>query len=63
MKNVKLNFLLMFFLILGLSYQGYADCPIFVKSNTEIEAAANKTGKGLKNFFSFNWSNLDFDEK
>lgn len=63
MKNVKLNFLLIFFLTFGLSYQGYADCPIFVESNTEIEAAANKTGKGLKNFFSFNWSNLDFDEK
>lgn len=63
MKNVKLNFLLIFFLIFGLSYQGYADCPTFVKSNTEIEAAANKAGKGLKNFFSFNWSNLDFDEK
>ncbi|MGL9779110.1 MAG: hypothetical protein ACR5K5_02465 [Wolbachia sp.] len=63
MKNVKLNFLLMFFLIFGLSYQGYADCPTFVESNTKIEAAANKAGKGLKNFFSFNWSNLDFDEK
>ncbi|XCA33460.1 MAG: hypothetical protein ABS808_01100 [Wolbachia endosymbiont of Polyergus mexicanus] len=63
MRSVKLNFLSMFFLIFGLSYQGYADCPTFVESNTEIEAAANKAGKGLKNFFSFNWSNLDFDEK
>ncbi|MFP3015972.1 MAG: hypothetical protein ACEY3B_06900 [Wolbachia sp.] len=38
MKNVKLNFLLMFFLILGLSYQGSADCPRFVESNTWWEA-------------------------
>ncbi|WP_253303545.1 hypothetical protein [Wolbachia endosymbiont of Phyllotreta cruciferae] len=34
MRSVKLNFLLIFFLILGLSYQGYADCPTFVESNT-----------------------------
>ncbi|WP_265017447.1 hypothetical protein [Wolbachia endosymbiont (group A) of Epistrophe grossularia] len=38
MRSVKLNFLLMFFLILGLSYQGYADCPNFVTSNTWFEA-------------------------
>ncbi|MDE5057554.1 hypothetical protein OZD61_01905 [Wolbachia endosymbiont of Drosophila bocki] len=38
MRSVKLNFLLMFFLILGLSYQGYADCPTFVESNTWWEA-------------------------
>ncbi|BFD48153.1 MAG: hypothetical protein DMENIID0003_12270 [Wolbachia endosymbiont of Sergentomyia squamirostris] len=38
MRSVKLNFLLIFFLILGLSYQGYADCPTFVKSNTWWEA-------------------------
>ncbi|MDX5526532.1 MAG: hypothetical protein O7167_01405 [Wolbachia endosymbiont of Andrena nigroaenea] len=38
MRSVKLNFLLMFFLILGLSYQGYADCPPLVKSNTWFEA-------------------------
>ncbi|MGL9758572.1 MAG: hypothetical protein ACR5LA_07120 [Wolbachia sp.] len=42
MKNVKLNFLLMFFLILGLSYQGHADCPTFVKSNTWWEAIVGK---------------------
>lgn len=38
MRSVKLNFLLMFFLILGLSYQGYTDCPNFVTSNTWFEA-------------------------
>ncbi|WP_264705430.1 hypothetical protein [Wolbachia endosymbiont (group A) of Gymnosoma rotundatum] len=38
MRSVRLNFLLIFFLILGLSYQGYADCPTFVKSNTWWEA-------------------------
>ncbi len=38
MRSVKLNFLLIFFLILGLSYQGYADCPTFVESNTWWEA-------------------------
>lgn len=50
MKNVKLNFLLIFSLIFCLSYQGYADCPTFVKSNTEIEAAGSKAGKGIANF-------------
>lgn len=59
MKNVKLNLLLIF----CLSYQGYADCPRFVESNTKLEDAANKTGKGIANFFKFKWSNLDFDEK
>ncbi|WP_353277873.1 hypothetical protein [Wolbachia endosymbiont (group A) of Agelastica alni] len=38
MRSVKLNFLLIFFLIFGLSYQGYADCPTFVESNTCWEA-------------------------
>ncbi|WP_264338890.1 hypothetical protein [Wolbachia endosymbiont (group A) of Cheilosia soror] len=38
MRSVRLNFLLIFFLILGLSYQGYADCPPFVESNTWLEA-------------------------
>ncbi|MGX9891775.1 hypothetical protein [Wolbachia endosymbiont of Protocalliphora sialia] len=63
MKNVKLNFLLIFSLIFCLSYQGYADCPTFVKSNTEIEAAGSKAGKGIANFFKGKWSDLDFDEK
>ncbi|WP_108784134.1 hypothetical protein [Wolbachia endosymbiont of Bemisia tabaci] len=63
MKNVKLNFLLIFFLIFCPSYQGYADCPYFVKSNTELEVAGNKTGKGIANFFKGKWSDLDFDEK
>lgn len=63
MKNVKLNFLLIFSLIFCLSYQGYADCPYFVKSNTEFEVAGNKTGKGIANFFKGKWSDLDFDEK
>ncbi|WP_353276791.1 hypothetical protein [Wolbachia endosymbiont (group B) of Villa cingulata] len=63
MKNVKLNFLLIFSLIFCLSYQGYADCPTFVKSNTEIEATGSKAGKGIVNFFKGKWSDLDFDEK
>lgn len=63
MKNVKLNFLLIFSLIFCPSYQGYADCPYFVKSNTQLEVAGNKTGKGIANFFKGKWSDLDFDEK
>ncbi|CCE77720.1 conserved hypothetical protein [Wolbachia pipientis wAlbB] len=50
-------------MIFCLSYQGYADCPTFVKSNTEIEAAGSKAGKGIANFFKGKWSDLDFDEK
>ncbi|NEV49752.1 hypothetical protein EUZ93_04715 [Wolbachia pipientis] len=42
MKNVKLNFLLIFLLTFGLSYQGHADCPTFVKSNTWWEAIVGK---------------------
>lgn len=63
MKNVKLNFLLIFSLIFCLSYQGYADCPTFVKSNTEIEATGSKGGKGFWKIIRFDWSNIDFDEK
>ena len=63
MKNVKLNFLLIFSLIFCPSYQGYADCPTFVKSNTEIEDTGSKAGKGIANFFKGKWSDLDFDEK
>lgn len=63
MRNVKFNFLSILFLIFGLSYQGYADCPTFVKSNTAIEATGNKAGKGIANFLLGKWSNLDFDEK
>ncbi|WP_410541744.1 hypothetical protein [Wolbachia endosymbiont (group A) of Agelastica alni] len=40
MRSVRLNFSLIFFLIFGLSYQGYADCPTFVESNTWWEAIA-----------------------
>lgn len=61
MKNVKLNFLLIFSLIFCLSYQGYADCPRFVESNTDIEANASKVGKGFWNFFTGKWGSLDFD--
>ncbi|WP_341808535.1 hypothetical protein [Wolbachia endosymbiont (group E) of Neria commutata] len=39
MRNVKFNFLLIFFLIFGLSYQGYADCPWNAESNTEFSSA------------------------
>uniref|UniRef100_A0AAU7YP73 Uncharacterized protein n=1 Tax=Wolbachia endosymbiont of Oeneis ivallda TaxID=3171168 RepID=A0AAU7YP73_9RICK len=61
MKNVKLNFSLIFSLIFCLSYQGYADCPRFVESNTDIEANASKVGKGFWNFFTGKWGSLDFD--
>ncbi len=37
MKSVRFNFSLILLLIFGLSYQGYADCPPFVKSNTWFE--------------------------
>ncbi|WP_343289274.1 hypothetical protein [Wolbachia endosymbiont of Encarsia formosa] len=61
MKNVKLNFLLIFSLIFCLSYQGYADCPRFVESNTDIEANVSKVSKVFWNFFTGKWGSLDFD--
>ncbi|MDR0288493.1 MAG: hypothetical protein LBH78_00300 [Rickettsiales bacterium] len=65
MRSVRLNFLFIFFLTFGLSYQGYADdgCPSLVKSNTNAEANLSKGGKGIKNFFLGKWNGLDFDEK
>lgn len=42
MKNVKLNFLLILCLILSFPYQGNADCPPFVKSNTFWEAITGR---------------------
>ncbi len=53
MRSVKLNFLLMFFLILGLSYQGYADCPPLVESNTTLEAGGKKALEGFLAIFTF----------
>ncbi|WP_434732032.1 hypothetical protein [Wolbachia endosymbiont of Zygogramma bicolorata] len=64
MKSVKLkaNFFFLV-LILLIASNGYSDTCGKIRFHTEAEAAANKTGKGLANFFTFNWSNLDFDEK
>ncbi|WP_253299899.1 hypothetical protein [Wolbachia endosymbiont of Chironomus riparius] len=59
MKSVNLRFLI----FLLFAYQGNADCPPLVKSNTALEIAANQTGKGAANFFILEWSNLAFDEK
>ncbi|MDR2045535.1 MAG: hypothetical protein LBP77_00830 [Rickettsiales bacterium] len=42
MRSVRLNSLLVLFLTFCLSYQGHADCPIFVKSNTWWEAIVGK---------------------
>ncbi|WP_250295367.1 hypothetical protein [Wolbachia endosymbiont of Oedothorax gibbosus] len=53
MKSVKLNFLLMFFLTFGLSYQGYADCPPLVESNTILEAGGKKALEGFLAIFTF----------
>ncbi|WP_341812085.1 hypothetical protein [Wolbachia endosymbiont (group A) of Conops quadrifasciatus] len=53
MRSVKLNFLLMFFLILGLSYQGYADCPPLVESNSTLEAGGKKALEGFLAIFTF----------
>lgn len=44
MKNVKLNFLLIFFFIFGFSYQGSADCPWNAESNTELSSTFGWTG-------------------
>ncbi|MGL9718219.1 MAG: hypothetical protein ACR5K9_06070 [Wolbachia sp.] len=63
MKSVRLNFLFIFFLTLGLSYQGDADCPSLVRANTHTEANLSKAGKGIRNFFLGKWNDLDFDEK
>ncbi|WP_265033118.1 hypothetical protein [Wolbachia endosymbiont (group A) of Sicus ferrugineus] len=64
MRSVKLkaNFFFLV-LILLIASNGYSDTCGKIRFHTEVEAAANKTGKGLANFFTFNWSNLDFDEK
>ncbi|WP_341810945.1 hypothetical protein [Wolbachia endosymbiont (group B) of Chesias legatella] len=53
MKNVKLNFLLIFSLIFCLSYQGYADCPPLVESNTTLEAGGKKALEGFLAIFTF----------
>ncbi|MGL9731231.1 MAG: hypothetical protein ACR5KX_00030 [Wolbachia sp.] len=63
MKSVRLNFLFIFLLTFGLSYQGYAECPSLVWSNTHTKANLSKTGKDIKNFFRGKWDDLDFDEK
>nr|WP_264735833.1 hypothetical protein [Wolbachia endosymbiont (group A) of Rhinocyllus conicus] len=64
MRSVKLKAKFFFLvLILLIASNGYSDTCGKIRFHTEAEAAANKTGKGLANFFTFNWSNLDFDEK
>lgn len=64
MRSVRLkaNFFFLVLILLIVS-NGYSDTCGKIRFHTEAEAAANKTGKGLANFFTFNWSNLDFDEK
>lgn len=47
----------------GLSYQGYADCPSLVWTNTHAEANLSKAGKGFWKIISFDWGNINFDEK
>ncbi len=64
MKSVKLKAKFFFLvLILLIASNGYSDTCGNIRFRTEAEATANKTGKGLANFFTFNWNNLDFDEK
>ncbi|WP_265036370.1 hypothetical protein [Wolbachia endosymbiont (group A) of Anomoia purmunda] len=64
MRSVKLKAKFFFLvLILLIASNGYSDICGSIRFHTNAEAAANKTGKGLANFFTFNWSNLDFDEK
>lgn len=53
MRSVRLNFLLIFLLIFGLSYQGYADCPPLVESNTTLEAGGKKALEGFLAIFTF----------
>lgn len=47
----------------GLSYQGYAECPSLVWTNTHAEANLSKAGKGFWKIISFDWGNINFDEK
>ncbi|WP_395463448.1 hypothetical protein [Wolbachia endosymbiont of Cantharis cryptica] len=64
MKNVKLNFLLIFFLIFGLTYQGCADCPSFVESNTTLEAGGKKGWEGFLKIISLGTAgSFEVDEK
>ena len=53
MRNVRLSFLLIFFLVFGLAYQGYADCPLLIKINTELESTSKKFLEGLLSTISF----------
>ncbi|MDR2609040.1 MAG: hypothetical protein LBC06_00405 [Rickettsiales bacterium] len=66
MRSVRLNFLFIFFLTFGLLYQGCADCPSLVWTNTHAEANLSKAGKGIagvfKGLFGGGWD-LNFDEK
>ena len=62
MKNANLKIFILL-IILIISHEVYAGCPWLIESNTNIEIAANKTGKGVSNFITLKWKNLDFDEK
>jgi|GEM_PF-5635212 len=64
MRSVRLNFLFIFFLTFGLSYQGYADCPPFVESNTELEAGGKKGWEGFLKIISLGTAgSFKVDEK
>ncbi|MDD9336011.1 MAG: hypothetical protein PV345_01335 [Wolbachia sp.] len=64
MRDVKLNFLLIFLLIFGLSYQGHAECPSFVRRHTELEAGGKKALEGFLGIVSLGFAgNFSVDEK
>ncbi|MDG7052844.1 MAG: hypothetical protein LKM45_03065 [Wolbachia endosymbiont of Alcedoecus sp.] len=64
MRSVRLNFLFIFFLTFGLLYQGCADCPPFVESNTELEAGGKKAWEGFLKIISLGTAgSFKVDEK
>ncbi|WP_148115238.1 hypothetical protein [Wolbachia pipientis] len=54
---------LIFFLIFGISHYGYSNCNARIQAATKAESLASKTGKGIAKIFTFDWRDIDFDEK
>ncbi|WP_353274952.1 hypothetical protein [Wolbachia endosymbiont (group A) of Ennomos erosarius] len=62
MKNVKLkaNFFFLVLILLGAN-SGHSDTCTGIYTRTDLEAGGSSIGKGLANFFTGKWDDLNFD--
>lgn len=62
MKSVRLKAKFFFLvLVLLIASNGYSDTCTVIYTRTDLEAGGSSIGKGLANFFTGKWGDLNFD--